>query len=169
LIKIYFEQDLANADLTNPKLAQQNELMTHLTNRVENARGGISVPVAALVDIFACSEYHLCQNQQLKRQTTELIFNFLALSLKFAITTIDTVPFATSILKCMSQPLPILEKARLFIMMAWYFINSAVDVTLLQAPLTTYRADFLQMTTLYTITVVADPYGFWKNTLKPIF
>jgi len=69
----------------------------------------------------------------------------------------------------MSQPLAVLEKARLFIMMAWYFINSAVDVALLQGPLTTYRADFLQMTTLYTITMVADPYGFWKNTLKPIF
>ena len=105
----------------------------------------------------------------MKRQSTELIFNFLALSLKFAITTIDTVQFATSILKCMSQPLAVLEKARLFIMMAWYFINSAVDVALLQGPLTTYRADFLQMTTLYTITMVADPYGFWKNTLKPIF
>lgn len=122
---MYFEKDLNNADIanpTNPKLIQQNELMTHLKNRVENSRGSVTVPTPTLVAIFKSPEYAQCENQQLKRSTTELIFQFLSFSLQFASDKIDAVHFTGEILQCMSSDLPILEKIRLFTMMAWFYI-----------------------------------------------
>jgi hypothetical protein len=52
LILIFVEQDLINATMEDPKVKALEELMTQLTNRMENARGSISTPTQQLIALL---------------------------------------------------------------------------------------------------------------------
>lgn len=57
LLEIYIEPDLVNANVDHPKVKAVEELMNQLTNRMENSRGGIKVPINQIIAVFVKKEF----------------------------------------------------------------------------------------------------------------
>ena len=55
---VYLESDLVGANIAqNPKIAQLDEIMTHLTSRVTYSKGGVKAPVIQLLNIVNMEEF----------------------------------------------------------------------------------------------------------------
>ena len=79
---VFLESDLENANMENPKIKQLEEIMSHLTHRVENTKGNVTAPAVKLLDILNQESYANFQNQTVKRHVTERIHQFLKLSIE---------------------------------------------------------------------------------------
>ena len=73
LMTVFLEQDLLNADMENSKIKQLEDIMSHLTHRVSNSKGGVKAPATKLLDILNDPRYTGFQNQTVKRHVTERI------------------------------------------------------------------------------------------------
>ena len=82
LMVVFLESDLENANMENPKIKQLEEIMSHLTHRVENTKGNVTAPAVKLLDILNQESYANFQNQTVKRHVTERIHQFLKLSIE---------------------------------------------------------------------------------------
>ena len=75
---VYLEEDLVGANLAqNPKIAQLDEIMTHLTSRVTYSKGGVKAPVTQLLAIINTEEFTTSANLQIKAKVFNLIHGFI--------------------------------------------------------------------------------------------
>ena len=102
LILIYVEQDLINATMEDPKVKALEELMSQLTNRMENARGGISTPTQQLVALLRNPDFLSFGNQLMRRVMTERVHRYISATLDFSVKKIeDAAGFLGEILTCL--------------------------------------------------------------------
>jgi len=102
LILIYVEQDLINATMEDPKVKALEELMSQLTNRMENARGGISTPTQQLVALLRNPDFLSFGNQLMRRVMTERVHRYISAKLDFSVKKIeDAAGFLGEILTCL--------------------------------------------------------------------
>ena len=102
LILIFVEQDLINATMEDLKVKALEELMTQLTNRMENARGGISTPTQQLIALLHNPDFLNFGNQLMRRVMTERIHKYISATLDFSVTKIENASgFLEEILTCL--------------------------------------------------------------------
>ncbi|CDW80673.1 proteasome-associated protein ecm29 homolog [Stylonychia lemnae] len=76
MINVFFEHDLTNADLQNPKIQALEQILNHLVMRVKNSQQ-VNPPWNLLIDIFNQDAYQNFENVNVKRHAQTRIFEFI--------------------------------------------------------------------------------------------
>ena len=76
LLLVYMEDDMVNADIANnPKIAQLDEIMQHLTTRVTYSQ--VKAPVTQILNIVNTPEWARFENNQIKTKVLGLVYGFI--------------------------------------------------------------------------------------------
>eukprot|EP00347_Sterkiella_histriomuscorum_P023653 403333856 len=76
MINVFFDSDLSNAQLDNPKIVALEQILAHLMMRTKNSQQ-VNPPWVALIDIFNQEQFHNFQNPTVKRHAIDRIFEFI--------------------------------------------------------------------------------------------
>lgn len=180
LLLVYMEDDMVNANLAqNPKIAQLDEIMQHLTSRVTYSKGAVKAPITQLLNIVNTEEFARFENAAIKTKVLGLVYGFIkGYSQHEGVAEEDAEVFKITLTAIQSETLPIVHKCRYYILclhrmkMGYLATKDVQDRRMLTDKLIElFAADFSLKKAFihFGLLLVIAMFPNWQNTLRPLF